>query len=211
MTHDTGHAPDAGARGDRPEPPREGGAGGRAGAVVRRVRDAGTDAFGLPPDDLDGGAGGLQLALGLLQARAAAGVALAQLLVGEPDLAILDEPTNHLDLATIEWLEEYLLAQIDTLFFVSHDRTFVRKLATRVIEIDRGQLYDWGCDYDTFLLRKKDALEQEARGWQEFDKTLAQEETWIRRGTQVDRADADQTGALPGGDSYPGAGCEAFP
>ena len=110
---------------------------------------------------------------------------LAHALVGGPDLLLLDEPTNHLDIPSIEWLEEYLLAKIDTLLFVTHDRTFVRKLATRVIEIDRGQLYDWGCDYDTFLLRKQDALAQEVREWEEFDKTLAQEETWIRQGTQA--------------------------
>jgi ATP-binding cassette subfamily F protein uup len=110
---------------------------------------------------------------------------LARALVSGPDLLLLDEPTNHLDIPSIEWLEEYLLRQVETLLFVSHDRTFVRKLATRVIEIDRGRLYDWDCDYDTFLLRKQDALAQEQREWQEFDKTLAQEETWIRQGTQA--------------------------
>jgi ATP-binding cassette subfamily F protein uup len=110
---------------------------------------------------------------------------LAHALVSRPDLLLLDEPTNHLDIPSIEWLEEYLLGQVDTLIFVTHDRTFVRKLATRVIEIDRGKLYDWDCDYDTFLLRKRDALAQELREWQEFDKTLAQEETWIHQGTQA--------------------------
>jgi ABC transport system ATP-binding/permease protein len=110
---------------------------------------------------------------------------LARALVGQPDLLLLDEPTNHLDIPTIEWLEEVLLAQAGALIFVTHDRAFVRKLATRVIEIDRGKLYDWECDYDTFVLRKRDAWAQEAREWQEFDKTLAQEETWIHRGTQA--------------------------
>ncbi len=110
---------------------------------------------------------------------------LARALVGRPDLLLLDEPTNHLDIPSIEWLEEYLLGQVDALLFVSHDRAFVRRLATRVIEIDRGKLYDWGCDYDTFVLRKQDALTQEQRAWEEFDKTLAQEETWLHQGTQA--------------------------
>ena len=110
---------------------------------------------------------------------------LARALVSRPDLLLLDEPTNHLDIPTIEWLEEILLGQAGALLFVTHDRTFVRKLATRVVEIDRGKLYDWDCDYDTFLLRKRDAWAQEAREWQEFDKTLAKEETWIRQGTHA--------------------------
>ncbi len=112
-------------------------------------------------------------------------VLLARALTGQPDLLLLDEPTNHLDIPSIEWLEAYLLRHIDTLLFVSHDRAFVRKLATRVIELDRGKLYDWGCDYDTFVRRKKSAIEQEARERQEFAKTLAKEETWIRQGTQA--------------------------
>jgi ATP-binding cassette subfamily F protein uup len=110
---------------------------------------------------------------------------LARALVSRPDLLLLDEPTNHLDIPSIEWLEEYLLGQVDALLFVTHDRAFVRKLATRVIEIDRGKLYDWDCDYDTFVLRKRDALAQELREWQEFDKTLAQKETWLHQGTQA--------------------------
>ncbi len=110
---------------------------------------------------------------------------LARALVGCPDLLLLDEPTNHLDIPSIEWLEEYLLSHVDALLFVSHDRAFVRHLATRVIEIDRGALYDWNCDYDTFVLRKRDALAQQRREWEEFDKTLAQEETWLHQGTQA--------------------------
>jgi ATP-binding cassette subfamily F protein uup len=110
---------------------------------------------------------------------------LARALVSRPDLLLLDEPTNHLDIPSIEWLEEYLLGQVETLLFVTHDRAFVRKLSTRAIEIDRGRLYDWGCDYDTFVSRKRDALVQERREWQEFDRKLAQEETWIRQGTQA--------------------------
>ncbi len=110
---------------------------------------------------------------------------LARALVGRPDLLLLDEPTNHLDIPSIEWLEEYLLSHVDALLFVTHDRAFVRWLATRVIEIDRGRLYNWDCDYDTFMLRKQDALTQERREWEEFDKTLAQEEIWLHQGTQA--------------------------
>ncbi|MBN1934446.1 MAG: ATP-binding cassette domain-containing protein, partial [Anaerolineae bacterium] len=110
---------------------------------------------------------------------------LARALVSQPDLLLLDEPTNHLDIPSIEWLEEYLLSHVDALLFVTHDRAFMRRLATRVIEVDRGRLYDWGCDYDTFVLRKQDALMQESREWEEFDKTLAQEETWLHQGTQA--------------------------
>ena len=112
-------------------------------------------------------------------------VLLARSLVSRPDLLLLDEPTNHLDIPSIEWLEEYLLSHVETLLFVTHDRSLVRKLATRVVELDRAQLYNWNCDYDTFLLRKQDALSQEGREWEEFDKKLAQEERWVRQGTQA--------------------------
>ena len=112
-------------------------------------------------------------------------VLLARALVSQPDLLLLDEPTNHLDIASIEWLETYLLNRTNTLLFVTHDRSFVHRLATRVIELDRGKLYDWGCDYDTFLQRKEETLDQESREWELFDKKLAQEETWIRQGTQA--------------------------
>jgi ATP-binding cassette subfamily F protein uup len=112
-------------------------------------------------------------------------VLLAKALVSQPDLLLLDEPTNHLDIASIEWLEGYLLNHTDTLLFVTHDRSFMRKLATRVIELDRGKLYDWVCGYDTFVQRKQQALGQEAREWELFDKKLAEEETWIRQGTQA--------------------------
>jgi len=81
-------------------------------------------------------------------------VLLARALVSDPDLLLLDEPTNHLDLSAIEWLEDFLSRWRTTLIFVTHDRTFLRKLATRIFEIDRGRLFDWSCDYDTFLDRK---------------------------------------------------------
>src|SRR5262245_32908972 len=82
-------------------------------------------------------------------------VLLAQAIVSDPDLLLLDEPTNHLDLAAIEWLEDFLLRWKSTLVFVTHDRMFLRKLATRIVEIDRGRLFDWSCDYETFLVRKE--------------------------------------------------------
>jgi ABC transport system ATP-binding/permease protein len=112
---------------------------------------------------------------------------LARELVTEPDLLLLDEPTNHLDLAAISWLEEFLAAWPGTLMFVTHDRAFLRKLATRIWEIDRGRLFDWSCDYDTFLARKADALAAEEKQNALFDKRLAEEEVWIRQGIKARR------------------------
>jgi len=112
---------------------------------------------------------------------------LARALAGQPEMLLLDEPTNHLDLSSILWLEEYLLAQRTTLFFVTHDRAFLRKLATRIIEIDRGHLQSWDCDYDTYLIRKAAWLEAEEKQWALFDKKLALEEAWIRQGVKARR------------------------
>jgi len=117
-------------------------------------------------------------------------VLLARGLVEEPQLLLLDEPTNHLDLESIQWLEEFLLAWGGALVFVTHDRAFLRKLATRIIELDRGQLIGWPCDYDTFLLRKQAVLEAEEVERARFDKKLAQEEEWIRRGVRAQRSRA---------------------
>jgi len=117
-------------------------------------------------------------------------VLLARALAGEPDLLLLDEPTNHLDIESILWLEEFLLQSKLSLLFVTHDRTFLRKLATRIVELDRGRLVSWSCDYDTFLGRKQDALEVEERQQALFDKKLAQEEAWIRRGVRAQRSRA---------------------
>jgi ABC transport system ATP-binding/permease protein len=114
-------------------------------------------------------------------------VMLAQGLVRDPDIVLLDEPTNHLDLDAIAWMEDYLLRYGGTLVFVTHDRTFLRRLATRIIEIDRGRLIDWACDYDTFAMRKQSVLEAEATQQAEFDKKLAQEEAWIRQGIEARR------------------------
>ena len=112
---------------------------------------------------------------------------LARELVTEPALLLLDEPTNHLDLASISWLEEFLVVWPGTLMFVTHDRAFLRKLATRIWEIDRGRLFDWSCDYDTFLARKADALAAEEKQNALFDKRLAEEEVWIRQGIKARR------------------------
>jgi len=114
-------------------------------------------------------------------------VLLAAALVCEPDLLLLDEPTNHLDIDSIAWLESYLLEMGKTLLFVTHDRMLLRRLATRIIEIDRGQLFDWSCDYDTFLERKQAVLDAQEKEWERFDKKLAQEEVWIRQGIKARR------------------------
>ena len=117
-------------------------------------------------------------------------VLLARALAGQPDLLLLDEPTNHLDLESILWLEEFLLEQKPTLFFVTHDRAFLRKIATRIVELDRGRLAGWACDYDTYLVRKQEVLEAEEKQRAAFDKKLAQEEEWIRRGVKAQRSRA---------------------
>jgi ATP-binding cassette subfamily F protein uup len=114
-------------------------------------------------------------------------VILASALVCEPDVILLDEPTNHLDIETIAWLEDFLLRLSTTMVFVTHDRMLLRRLATRIIELDRGKLYDWTCDYDTFLRRKAEVLAAEEKDWERFDKKLAQEEIWIRRGIEARR------------------------
>ncbi len=114
-------------------------------------------------------------------------VLLASALVSEPDLLLLDEPTNHMDIETISWLEEYLLRFGVTLLFVTHDRMLLKNLATRIIELDRGKLFDWACDYETFLKRKQAVLEAEGKEWANFDKKMAQEEIWIRRGIKARR------------------------
>jgi ATP-binding cassette subfamily F protein uup len=114
-------------------------------------------------------------------------VLLARAIVAQPDLLFLDEPTNHLDLTAIEWLEDFLLRWKATLVFVTHDRMFLRKLATRILEIDRGRLFDWSCDYETFLSRKEAALAAEETQNALFDKKLAEEEVWIRTGIKARR------------------------
>ena len=112
---------------------------------------------------------------------------LARAFVSQPDLLLLDEPTNHLDIAAVEWMEEFLIDCGMTLLFVTHDRAFLRRVATRIVDLDRGKLVDWGGDYDTYLERKEAALAVEEREWALFDKKLAQEETWIRTGIKARR------------------------
>lgn len=114
-------------------------------------------------------------------------VLLARALVCEPDLLLLDEPTNHLDIESICWLEDYLLRHCKTFLFVTHDRAFLRRMANRIIDLDRGHLADWSCDYDTFLRRKSDLLHDEDVRQIIFDKKLTKEEIWIRQGIKARR------------------------
>jgi ATP-binding cassette subfamily F protein uup len=112
-------------------------------------------------------------------------VVLARALATGPDLLLLDEPTNHLDITSIAWLEEFLLRAVPSLLFVTHDRAFLQKLATRIVEIDRGKISSWACDYNTYLERKAAQLEAEEKQSALFDKRLAEEEAWIRRGVKA--------------------------
>jgi ATP-binding cassette subfamily F protein uup len=112
---------------------------------------------------------------------------LAQALVSGPDILLLDEPTNHLDIDAIAWLEGFLADYAGTLVMVTHDRVLVQKLAGRIVEIDRGRLFDWACDYGTFLRRKEESLAAEESQNQLFDKKLAIEEDWIRQGIKARR------------------------
>ncbi len=114
-------------------------------------------------------------------------VVLARALVQNPDLLLLDEPTNHLDIATIRWLEDRVYNFAGSVLFITHDRAFLQKLATRIVEIDRGTLTSWPGDYDNFLRRKEKALEDEAVADARFDRTLEQEEAWIRQGIKARR------------------------
>ena len=112
---------------------------------------------------------------------------LAQALVAEPDVLLLDEPTNHLDIHTIAWLESVLLEFRGAVLFITHDRAFLQALATRILELDRGQLIDWQGDYRSFLEHKEQQLAAEATANALFDKKLAQEEAWIRQGIKARR------------------------
>jgi len=114
-------------------------------------------------------------------------VMLGRALVAAPDLLLLDEPTNHLDIDAITWLEDMMLEFDGALLFISHDRAFVRRLATRIVELDRGQLRVWPGSYDDYVLQKRAALDVEAKHAALFDKKLAQEEVWIRQGVEARR------------------------
>ena len=113
--------------------------------------------------------------------------ALAKALVCQPSVLLLDEPTNHLDIDTIKWLEEFLKSFNGSIVFISHDRSFIRQMATRIIDLDRGKVASWGGDYDSYLLGKEEALRVEELQNAEFDKKFAQEEVWIRQGIKARR------------------------
>src|SRR5690606_31101325 len=124
-------------------------------------------------------------------------VLLAQALVSEPDLLLLDEPTNHLDIGAIAWLEEALLGFNGAVLFITHDRSFLQNLATRILELDRGGLIDWNGDYASFLVHKEQQLAAEETANALFDKRLAQEEVWIRQGIKARRTrNEGRVGAL---------------
>jgi len=112
---------------------------------------------------------------------------LGKALVSEPDLLLLDEPTNHLDIDAIRWLEETVTQLPGALLFVTHDRAFLDRVATRIVELDRGRLVSWPGSYASYLEKKAAAMEFEARDWARFDKKLAQEEVWLRRGIKARR------------------------
>jgi ATP-binding cassette subfamily F protein uup len=114
-------------------------------------------------------------------------VLLGRGLVRNPDLLLLDEPTNHLDIFAIDWLENFLIRWGSTLLFVTHDRAFLQKLSTRIVELDRGRIFDWNCSYTDFLKRKEAMLSAEEEQNANFDKKLAQEEAWIRKGIEARR------------------------
>lgn len=114
-------------------------------------------------------------------------VALAKALVQRPDLLLLDEPTNHLDIATIKWLENVVYSYPGTVLFITHDRAFLDRLATRIVEIDRGKLTSWPGNFENYRRRKEKALEDEATENALFDKKLAEEEAWIRQGIKARR------------------------
>jgi ATP-binding cassette subfamily F protein uup len=112
---------------------------------------------------------------------------LARALATEPDLLLLDEPTNHLDIEAIAWLEDFLLRRRRALLFVTHDRAFLRRVATGILDLDRGNLRRFGPDYDAYLDRKTNSLAVESRQDKQFDKKLAQEEVWVRKGVRARR------------------------
>lgn len=111
----------------------------------------------------------------------------ARALAGQPDILLLDEPTNHLDIDSIIWMEKFILRNVTTLLFITHDRAFLKKIANRIMELDRGSLVSYNCDYETYLERRDVALEAEESRNRVFDQKLSKEETWIRQGIKARR------------------------
>ncbi len=114
-------------------------------------------------------------------------VVLARALVREPDLLLLDEPTNHLDIESIQWLEQFIKGLNIAVIFVTHDRAFLRAVATGILELDRGRIFSYDCAYDTYLRRREERLSAENKQWEQFDKRLKVEEAWIRQGVKARR------------------------
>ncbi|MCC6492127.1 MAG: ATP-binding cassette domain-containing protein, partial [Pirellulales bacterium] len=170
------------AAGLHPEGPGPQGAGGEGLGRESEWQEARRLDATLREMGLDGEAAFTSLSTGMKRR-----VLLARAIVSEPDVLLLDEPTNHLDVPSIEWLEEFFARWKRTLLFVTHDRAFLTRLARRILEIDRGKLFDWECDYPTFLVRKEAALAAEEKQNALFDKKLAQEEAWIRQGIKARR------------------------
>jgi ATP-binding cassette subfamily F protein uup len=112
---------------------------------------------------------------------------LAAALVQNPDILLLDEPTNHLDIDSILWLQEMVNQLHCAVVFVTHDRTFLRSIANGILELDRGKIYQYDCDYDTYLKRREDRLSAEVKEWERLDKKLSQEEIWVRQGIKARR------------------------
>jgi len=167
---------------------QEEGAAERMGRVQARLDEEGGWDIGARVDevisrlDLDPEAEFAQLSGGLKRR-----VLLAQALVTEPDVLLLDEPTNHLDIANIDWLQGFLAGFGGAVVFVTHDRSFLQALATRIVEIDRGELTSWPGDYANYLRRREERLNAEAQEQARFDKKLAEEEAWIRQGIKARR------------------------
>ena len=114
-------------------------------------------------------------------------VFLAKALANDPDLLLLDEPTNHMDIRGILWLEEFLLKFGKTMMFVTHDRAFLQRIATRIVEIDRGRLLSFDCNYETYIERRQAILDTEDKAWRDFDRKLDKEEVWVRQGIKARR------------------------
>ena len=145
------------------------------------ISNAWSKAFSLEPDSIRT-SGFIDLSAGFKRRTL-----FARALVQAPDVLLLDEPTNHLDIDSVVWMEDYILRHVKTVLFVSHDRSFLKKIANRIVEIDRGRLLAYDCDYKTYLQRKQVADQVEETQNALFDKKLSREEAWIRQGIKARR------------------------